>query len=173
MTSRLLTLVYSLLLIAACSPTYNWREVREDAAQIKMLLPCKADEGQRELPLLEGKVVMVKMIGCKAGDLTFALAWADVLDTQNAEAALSNWQNATLATAKAKSKSRSELVMQGRSVRLNSGVLHIQGTQATGESIEMRGLWFARDALVFQALVIGPSVPEALTEPFFSGLAMQ
>ena len=173
MLTRFKPLVYSLLLIAACSPTFNWREVREDAAQMKILLPCHPDEGQRELHLPEGGTIMVKMIGCKAGEVTFALAWAEVLQTNHAEAVLSHWKNATLANAKARSVSKTDITLKGPGVRLNSGVVYAQGAQANGESLEMRGLWFARNNLVYQALVIGPTVPEGLTEAFHSGLVLQ
>src|SRR5689334_7855840 len=61
--------------LAACSPTFNWREVPIADAGLVALLPCKPDRAERALPL-GAESVRVDMAGCEAGGATFAVAHA-------------------------------------------------------------------------------------------------
>src|SRR3954447_11373852 len=45
------TLVVTATVLAACSPTFNWREVPVGDADVVVLLPCKPDRATRQLPL--------------------------------------------------------------------------------------------------------------------------
>ena len=47
---------------SACSPTFNWREVRAEPASLKVLLPCKPDKGSRRGPL-GGRDVDLAVLG--------------------------------------------------------------------------------------------------------------
>ena len=37
--------------LTACSPTFNWREVRAEGAGLKAVLPCKPDKSERTVPM--------------------------------------------------------------------------------------------------------------------------
>ena len=63
----------ALLSLAACSPTFNWREVRPEGTRLNLLLPCKPDKAQKVVPL-GGRATSLSMLGCDAGDATFAVA---------------------------------------------------------------------------------------------------
>ena len=93
-------LAAALLALAACSPTFNWREVRPDGTALSLLLPCKPDKAERSVPL-GGKPTELLMLGCDAGDATFAVAVADIGDASRAETVLAQWQALTLANMKA------------------------------------------------------------------------
>lgn len=56
-----------LLLLAACNPVFNWREVRPDNTALTLLLPCKPDKAQRSVPL-GGRPTELAMLACDAGD---------------------------------------------------------------------------------------------------------
>jgi len=46
-TARLAAvLMTAMALLAACSPTLNWREVRPEGTRLALLLPCKPDKAQ-------------------------------------------------------------------------------------------------------------------------------
>ena len=53
--------------LAACSPTFNWREVRAEPTALKAMLPCKPDKGARNVPMA-GREVSLQVIGCDTGD---------------------------------------------------------------------------------------------------------
>ncbi|MFS2166326.1 hypothetical protein ACCD09_21600, partial [Variovorax sp. Varisp62] len=81
-------------LVAACSPTFNWREVPVAESGLIVLLPCKADRANRALPL-GAESVQVDMTGCNAGGATFAIAHASASGPEQAEAWLRAWHAAT------------------------------------------------------------------------------
>lgn len=58
---------------AACTPAFNWREVRFDDLPVAALLPCKPDRATRTLPIAGAPRTMV-MAGCKAGGAMFTVA---------------------------------------------------------------------------------------------------
>jgi hypothetical protein len=69
--------VAALALLAACSPTFNWREVRVASTALKAMMPCKPDKGVRTVPMA-GRQVELEAWGCDAGGATFAVLFADI-----------------------------------------------------------------------------------------------
>ena len=43
----LLAMTASLLVLAACNPVFNWREVRPEGTALSLLLPCKPDKAEK------------------------------------------------------------------------------------------------------------------------------
>jgi hypothetical protein len=68
-----LTATTLLAATAACTPTFNWREVTLDDLPVTALLPCKPDRATRTLPMAGAPRTMV-MAGCKAGGAMFTVA---------------------------------------------------------------------------------------------------
>ena len=61
--------------LGACSPTWNWRELRLEHAPIRIQLPCKPEQASRRMPLA-GEVVDLNMTGCATQGMTFAVTSA-------------------------------------------------------------------------------------------------
>ena len=88
-------LLFITLVLAACSPALNWREVRIKGANLAAMLPCKPDEGSRVVPL-GGKDIEMYMSGCDAADATFAVAHVKLAQAANVSEVVSQWRTATL-----------------------------------------------------------------------------
>jgi len=54
----------AVLVLAACSPELNWREVRADPTALTVLLPCKPDRGTRTVPLA-GRDTPLNRLRCR------------------------------------------------------------------------------------------------------------
>lgn len=88
-------------LLAACTPSLNWREVRPaEADGLVAMFPCRPDHVQRTVPLsgLDGGPVTLHVLSCQAGGIQWALSHADAgtpARRRQALAALnaSLWQN--------------------------------------------------------------------------------
>ncbi|MGJ7582160.1 hypothetical protein ACSFA3_18400 [Variovorax sp. RHLX14] len=161
--------------LGACTPTFNWRDVRIADKGLVALLPCKADRATRALPLgIES--VEVEMAGCEAGGATFAVAHAAAADAAQAEAWLRAWRAAT----------RAQLV--GGEVAELAGTiprslavpapwrLETQHNGSATAAAPARVLWFAQRTAsgvsLYQATVLGtPSSPEVF-KTFFEGLRL-
>lgn len=163
------------ILLAACTPTFNWREVPVGDGDLVALLPCKPDRAERMLPLGNDSV-RVDMAGCEAGGVTFAVAHAEASGPAQASAWLDAWRRAT----RARLAGRASTEAAGALPRAAAAPapLRLDAPMGTGDDREppMRVLWFARQhprgVSLYQATAIGqPASAEAL-ETFFEGLRL-
>jgi hypothetical protein len=74
---RCLLLALSLLL-SACSPTLNWRDV-EVGAQTRMQFPCRPERAERQV-VLAGVPSQARMVVCDAGGLSWSATVFEVRD---------------------------------------------------------------------------------------------
>ena len=63
--------------LAACSPTFDWRELRLQGLPMTFMLPAKPARMTREVTLDERRLAM-EMAGAQAGGMTFTAAWVDL-----------------------------------------------------------------------------------------------
>jgi hypothetical protein len=163
--SALLTAV---MLLAACSPTLNWREVRPEGTRLALLLPCKPDKAQKTVPL-GGPATPLSMLGCDAGGATFAVAVAQLGDAAQAEAVLAQWQSLTLANMKAGPAQVSSLKVPGTTAVL----VKAQGRRADGAAVEGQAAYFAQGSQVFQVVLYADRIAPEVAETFFSSLKFE
>ena len=163
--------VLVVFLLMACTPTYNWRDVRFAEPGLVALLPCKPDQGTRDVPL-GGRAVRIAMQGCEAGGALFAVAWVDAGDAAQAQVLIDQWKTATLANLQAAAVQSEPFVPLGATALPASAWLSAEGRTADGQPTAMRAAWFTRGRHVFQAVIYAPRMPPEAVEPFFSGLRL-
>jgi len=167
-----------LLILAACSPVFNWREVPLQGGELVVLLPCKPDRAERQMPLGD-QSVRVDMAGCETGGATFAVAHANAADAAQAQAWMNAWRMQAYAQwAGARVEESPAGVVRAAlapaPLRLDAS---LPPADRSAPARQASLLWFAhrnRDGTValYQATVLGkPSSPEAV-ENFFSGLRL-
>jgi len=61
--------------LAACTPDYNWREIRQPADGYQVMLPAKPASMSRSINL-DGLAVTMTMTGARVGDQTFTVGAA-------------------------------------------------------------------------------------------------
>lgn len=162
-----------LLALAACYPTFNWREWRPEGTPLQALMPCKPETAERLVPL-GGSPTVLHMHSCKVGDLTFALAWADASDAAAVPATLADWQRASLATIRIDPALQADPALRWTATVAGSTMaqgLSAQGTDARGQPVSTRAVYFARGTQVFQAAIYGAASDE-VRSTFFDGLAL-
>ena len=160
-------------LLTACYPTYNWRELRPEGTPLQALLPCKPETAERSVPL--GAVpTVLHMHSCKAGELTFALAWANTPDAAATPATLSDWQRASLAAIRVDPALHNDPAHRWSATVAGASLVQgitAQGTDAQGRLVQSRAVYFAHGAQVFQAAIYGSASDEVITT-FFDGLKL-
>jgi hypothetical protein len=72
-------LLFCLLIMAGCMPTFNWREVRLDEQKIAATFPGKPDSITRTIDLGGTKLPMT-MHGVRVKELSYTVAWVKLLD---------------------------------------------------------------------------------------------
>jgi hypothetical protein len=160
--------------LGACSPTFNWRELRPAGTPLQALMPCKPDMAERTVPL-DGTPTPMQMHSCDAGSLTFAVAWAELVSEDRVPAAIQGWRAGALATLSVGGP-QAEGVVTDWVVKV-PGAEHPQGVQAMGQSpqgkpMRMRAAYFSKGRQVFQAAVYGAQLPEEELATFFDALKL-
>lgn len=165
------------LLAAACSPTFNWRDVALEGAPLRAQLPCKPERAERQVPLTASGATL-RLMSCEAGGLTFALAWATVDAADGLPVVLDNWQQAgwaslrqpvsTPASAPAGWAAWPATVARAQHLRGWQG----PGLDHQGRTVVARQLYFSHGAVVYQAAVYGPTVNDAALTPFVEALRL-
>lgn len=166
------TLLVATAVMAACSPALNWRDVRPEGTRLSLLLPCKPDKAEKTVPM-GGQLTTLRMLGCDADGLTFAVSSADVSDTAAIPSILAAWQQLTLTNMKAaKADSAAPLKMVGATA--STGVwVKAKGQRADGTSVMGHAAYFSQGATVFQAVIYGAQIKTETAETYFSGLKFE
>jgi hypothetical protein len=159
-------------LIAACSPTFNWREVRPDETRLALLLPCKPDKAEKMVPL-GGRPTALRLLGCDAGGATFAVAVADLGDSSRASDVLTQWQALTLANMKAGTPQVTALKLKGATLSPAPVLVKAQGQRADGTVVSGQAAYFAQGTQVFQAVVYADKLAPEVAETYFASLSFE
>lgn len=176
---RPLWLAGAVLALAACSPTFNWREVRPDNTGLVLLLPCKPDKAEKTVPL-GGQPVLLRMLGCDAGDATFAVAVADIGDAAQADAVLAQWQALTLANMKAApvgTGAGATRVAPFRPAGMAGGapalMVKSSGQRADGRAVAGQAAYFSRGSQLFQVVLYAGVIDAEVAETYFASLQFE
>lgn len=162
-----------LLSVSACSPTFNWRELRVDGTPLLALMPCKPESATRPVPLggAGAAPAELHMHSCEAGGLRFAVAWADVGQPAQVAPALAAWRSASLQAIRVAPAAAGDWAVKLAGADPVQGV-KAQGTDPQGQPVQSRALYFAQGTQVFQAAVYGPRLPDEALDAFFAGLQL-
>ena len=172
----------SLLALSACSPTFNWRDVRPDNTRLSLLLPCRPSKVQKIVPL-GGRPTELSMLGCDAGGATFAVAVADLGDASKVAAVLVQWQNLTLANMKAPPAGAADgaapatqvlpLKLAGTAIQPPAVLVKARGQRPDGTAVTGQAAYFAQGSQVFQVVLYADKVTPEVSESFFSSLKFE
>ncbi len=159
-------------LLAACNPTFNWRDVRPDETRLGLLLPCKPDKAEKVVPL-GGRPTPLRLLGCDAGGATFAVAVADLGDAARAAEVLRQWQALTLANMKAGAPQVTPLVLNGATPSPAPVLVKAQGQRADGTEVNGQAAYFAQGTQVFQVVVYAGKLAPEVAETYFASLSFE
>ena len=168
---RRLLLSSLVVLLLACSPALNWREVRLAGGELKALLPCKPDQAERRQSIA-GRELELRMLGCEAGGALYALSVVELGDAAHALAVQVQWQASLLGTLQASTSASSPWALRGAGLSLEPVQLSAQGLRPDGRPLAARAVWFARGTRLYHAVVYADRISTEMSEPFFSGLEL-
>lgn len=154
-------------LLAACTPTFDWRDVRPAGTGAKLLFPCKPTPETRTAKVA-GSAVRMTMWSCTAGGATFALAHADVGEAGRAAGLVTDLLRGQVTNLQAQASPVAPPKVPGLAA---SGLrFRLEGRLPDGGPLQQRLFYFQRGAHVFQAAVLGAVVDEASADTFFESV---
>lgn len=162
------------LVAAACSPTFDWREVQpkgadDQASGLVAMFPCRPSHEVRDVPVA-GRTVKLAIDACRTGDTMFAVSTADVGDPRVVGAALDALRTAALGNLRGQVLGQQRAQVDGATPYAQALALRIAGRMPDGASVEERLALFAHGTRVYQATVFGAHLPPDVGDPFFGGL---
>lgn len=167
---HLLGLFAAILVLAACSPKFDWRTVRGNPVPFEVLLPAKPASITRPVDLGAARVDMT-MTAAEVDGVSFAVGAAILPDAAGSGAALAAMKNGLVRNINGSIRRESGDVRQAGKADAAPLEVEAVGRRApNGEELLLLARFFARDARVYQVLVLGPSNKVARTEAetFFS-----
>ncbi len=163
--------VFAMFASTACSPTFNWRDVRPDGTRLSLLMPCKPHKAQKTVSLA-GQPTELMLLSCDAGGVTFAVAVADVKEVAMTAATLAQWQSATLANMKA-APATPGAAFKLPGLASGAVIVKASGQRANGQAVSSQAAYFAQGSQVFQAVMYADKILPDVADTFFSGLKFE
>jgi hypothetical protein len=176
MTTRFLTAFAAALaaiLLAACSPKYNWRDYASPDASYRVTFPAKPASFTRDIDL-DGMRVPMTMTAVDIDGATFAVGAAEAPDAARAQAAVEAMQVALLRNIGADVERRSASASASGTDSRASTDVDATG-KANGQPIRLAGHFEARGKRFYQVIVMGPpkAMPQDQVEQFLGSFKPQ
>ncbi len=155
--------------LAACTPALDWREWRPEGSGLAVLMPCKPDSQARDVSLAD-MPLRLTLQACNAGDVTWALAFADVGDPAQVGKALDELRASALNNLQASESVPLPLQVEGATPHAASQRLQFAGRMPDGRAVTEQTAVFAKGTRVFQAVALGPTLEPEAVASFFGSL---
>jgi hypothetical protein len=159
------------VMVIACSPGLEWREVRPEGSGAVMLFPCKPKSHTRIVTLAAAGSAMT-MLSCQAGDVTFALSHAELGDPSRVALALSELRLALAANLHASNVRSIPFELTGATPNPQAMRIQLAGRLPDGTPVHERAALFVRGTRVFQVAMVGARIDEASAKVFFESLRL-
>jgi hypothetical protein len=145
------------LLLAACSPQFNWRDYSSETAPYRVMFPDKPSTHTRKIAL-DGLTVEMTMTASQVNGTMFAVGTAEAPDAESAEKALTAMKTALVknigATIKSETVGKASAAA-GSSVA-RSAAIDIDATgMQKGEPMRLVGHFESRNKRFYQVIVMG------------------
>ncbi|MNJ88128.1 hypothetical protein D3C87_56650 [compost metagenome] len=170
-----IVLLGSVLALTACSPKFDWREIRSNDVPYAVAMPSKPTTLTRQIDL-NGTPVAMTMTASSVDGITFAVGSAELPDATLAQVSLSAMKTALVNNISGTIRQEKTLTMAQGSA---GGQLAVMEMQALGASNnEQARVLFARfvaqDKRVYQLVVTGSekAVKRELVDTFFASFKL-
>ncbi|WKB51872.1 hypothetical protein [Eleftheria terrae] len=171
--NRLSPALAAALLLSACSPSLDWREVRPEGAGLRALFPCKPLSHARSV-VLAGQPARMEMHSCSTGGWTFGLTFADLGDPARVEPALQQLRQAASANVGGPEAVIGPMRASGMTPHPQALRVQAQGRRPDGSVLLQQAGFFARGTVVYQASIVGhEAAPPEVLDSFFGGFTLQ
>jgi hypothetical protein len=157
------------ILMLACAPALDWREVRPAGSGVAVLFPCKPDSHARQVNL-GTDTLRLELHACTAAGVTWALAFADVGDPARVGPALGELRAAAMNNLSASEPQTLALRVEGATPNPSSQRVQFRGRMPDGRTVTEQVGVFAKGTRVFQVIALADKLDAEATDSFFGSL---
>lgn len=141
----LLVGITTLLVLCACQPSLNWREIHDTDGHFRIMMPGKPASASRDI-VLSGIPCTMQMRGVTEEGLTFTVGWTEAHDAQQTGLL---WQ----AMLQGMLSNIGATVPSGTAP---GTIVRATGKTPQGTDIAMHARFLIQDNYVYQIVVTGP-----------------
>ncbi len=147
--------VAGLMLLTACSPKFDWREIHVAQGQYVVAFPAKPSTETRDTRLA-GHTVAMTMSSSRVDGITFAVASAAMPDAAQAKAALPVLKQALLGNIGGQIKQESQpRLKQGEGWQIEAA--GSQQQQGKTQPLVIHARFIAHKQFIYQLAIMGPA----------------
>jgi hypothetical protein len=162
------------LSLSACSPTYDWREVRGTDAPFTILLPAKPASFSRDINL-DGQQVMMTMTAAEVNGVTYAVGTALLPDSEKAHGALTSMKSAlvkNIAGSIKREKSSEDKSAGTTSIEIDAS--GVSATNGGAQPMRLVARFVAKEKRVYQVIIVGSekAVVQDAIDTFFTSFKL-
>jgi hypothetical protein len=157
------------LLVSACSPSLNWREVQLPQTDLTAQMPCRPSKHARPVTLGQ-RARLLNLWSCSTDDATWGLAWIEDVEPDQLGETLIALKQGALNNVRAPDASMAEFRVPGAMSHAQAGRLKTRGQRPDGNPIAQDMALFAKGKTVYQATVLYSSKQSQGSEEFFGAL---
>lgn len=172
---KLMSLLFTITMvlnITACTPKFDWREIRNSEAPFIATFPGKPASHSRDIDL-DGIEVKLHMLGADVNQISFAIAYAKIesgdkdLQTSHQQRALSAMQTGMLKNIQAK-------IIQPTPIDAPKNTITAIGKTQNGKMIKMIARFTQHGPWVIQAVMLGEekSFTPEIADMFFGSIKL-
>jgi len=159
------------VVVVGCTPALDWRDVRPEGSDLTMLFPCRPDRQERRVQI-GAAVSTMRMDTCRASGMLFSLAFVDATDAAAVGPTLATLRASAAANIGAVTTVQ-RLDIAGATPNAESALVRMQGRLADGRTRTERAAFFAHGMRVYQAAMLGESLPDDTAETFFGAIKVR
>ena len=154
-----LAVLAAVLSLAACSPTFDWRESRPDGSGATLLFPCRPERHEGTVRVAE-TTLRLQLHSCSAGGATFSLTVGDGAEPAQVTPLLAALRNQALVNLGAAEATERDLpATAGATPNRESALLRIVGRRADGRRVVAHAAFFVKGLRLYQATVLADDDP--------------
>ncbi len=156
--------------LLACSPAFDWREVRPEGGELTMLFPCRPEKRERSVPLA-GAELRMRLHSCEAAGAAFSLAVVDADAPTRVEPLLAALKASAAANIGGAALAQ-PFSPPGATPNPGSSLLRLQGRLPDGRPVTEHAAFFVRGLRLYQATAIGEALSEDAVKTFFAAIKL-
>ena len=161
----------ALLVVSACSPTLDWRQVRPEGWGLVLAMPCRPAAQARQVAL-SGLAIELQLLACAADGHTFAVVSADVADPARVGPALLALADAARANVQGIASQDRPAAVVGMTPHPAARRWRLSGHLPDGQPVQEQLLVFSHGTRVFHATLAGPVAGDGLAAAFFDTIEL-
>ncbi|MFL6676258.1 MAG: hypothetical protein ACJ8LG_23575 [Massilia sp.] len=151
--SAMMLPVIAAFTLAACSPTYNWRDYNSPDAPYRVMFPAKPATHTRTVDI-DGMQVNMTMAAAEVEDTMFAVGSADAPDPQRAQAAVAAMKTALVRNIGATITNEKTAATAAGATQGTSIDIEASGNR-NGVPMRLLGHFESRGTRIYQVIVMG------------------